>query len=270
VSGRQCELSTILFGCRQDGFRYTGMQWSRKIERVLLALGGLMIALYVAASVGRTVLSSAELRRFKAEQPASLSSSHVVALTTEKPDFSLWSEKRIKDYEDSLAAQFAPAIAVLRIPKIHVEVAVLEGTDDLTLNRGVGHVAGTAKPGEIGNIAIAGHRDGFFRGLKDIALGDTIEMLTKERTETYIIDRITIVDPTDVSVLASSSQALLTLITCYPFYFIGSAPKRYIVQASVADSAPLKRHAIGPRQPEPHGFDQQANARFGFLISKAD
>jgi sortase A len=237
------------------------MQWLRKLERLLLLLGGLMVALYVAASIHRTVLSGAELRRFKAQQSASVASPRGVALTTENPDFCLWSPQRVKDYEDSLAAQFAPAIAILRIPKIHVEVAVLEGTDDLSLNRGVGHVVGTANPGEIGNMAIAGHRDGFFRGLKDIALGDTIEMLTNERTETYIIDRITIVDPSDVSVLAPSLRPLLTLITCYPFYFIGSAPKRYIVQASAADSVPSNRHAVAPQPSEHQGFDQQANAR---------
>ncbi len=237
------------------------MRWLRKIERVLLVLGGLMVAIYVAASIHRTVLSSAELRSFKAQQPASVTSSHGGTSSADNPDFSLWSQQRIKGYEDSLAAQFAPAIAILRIPKIHVEVAVLEGTDDLTLNRGVGHVAGTANPGEIGNIAIAGHRDGFFRGLKDVALGDTIEMSTKDRTETYIIDRITVVDPNDVSVLTPSRRPVLTLITCYPFYFIGSAPKRYIVQASVADSVPSTRHAAAPQQSEPRGSDQQAKAK---------
>jgi sortase A len=204
------------------------MQWLRR----------LMVALYVTASVHRTVLSSAELRRFKARQLDSALGPRGAALTSENPDFSLWSERRIKDYEESLVEHFAPAIAILRIPKIHVEVPVLEGTDSLSLNRGVGRVTGTANPDENGNMAIAGHRDGFFRGLKDIALGDAIEMATMGRTKTYIVDRITIVDPGDVSVLKKRSRATLTLITCYPFYFIGSAPRRYIVQASLARSAP--------------------------------
>jgi sortase A len=237
------------------------MQWLRKIERVLLILGGLMVAFYVAANLHRTVLSSAELRRFKARQPVSALVPQGVALTTQNPDFSLWSEQRIKDYEDSLAAEFAPAIAILRIPKIHIEVPVLEGTDDLSLNRGVGHVAGTANPGENGNMAIAGHRDGFFRGLKDIGLGDTIELDTRGGAETYVIDRITIVDPKDVSVLKPSPHPSLTLVTCYPFYFIGSAPKRYIVQASVADSTAPRPHVIGPQRSKAEGFEQQASAR---------
>jgi sortase A len=217
------------------------MRWLRKLERVLLLVGGLLVALYVAANIYRTVLSSAELRRFRARQPASASPQSVtpqeVAETAGSPDFRLWSEQRIKGYEESLAEHFAPAIAILRIPKVHIEVPVLEGTDDLTLNRGVGHVAGSANPGENGNMAIAGHRDGFFRGLKDVGLGDTIELETPKATETYIIDRITIVDPSDVSVLKPRGRGSLTLVTCYPFYFVGSAPQRYIVQASVADPA---------------------------------
>jgi sortase A len=231
------------------------MQWLRKFERVLLLVGGLLVALYVAANLYRTVQSSAELRRFKARQPASASPQSPtppeVAETPATPDFRLWSEQRIKGYEESLAEHFAPAIAILRIPKVHIEVPVLEGTDDLTLNRGVGHVAGSANPGENGNMAIAGHRDGFFRGLKDVGLGDTIELETPKATETYIIDRITIVDPSDVSVLKPRGRGSLTLVTCYPFYFVGSAPQRYIVQASVADPAQAA-HVLscirGPKQ----------------------
>jgi sortase A len=219
------------------------MGWLRKLERLLLTVGVLMLALYVAAHIHQAVLSRAELQRFKAEQVASADKPQAVALTTAIPDFSLWSDQRIKDYQESLAAHFAPAIGILRIPKIHVEVPILEGTDDLSLNRGVGHVAGTANPGENGNMAIAGHRDGFFRGLKDVGLGDTIEMVTLQRSQIYVIDRITIVDPSDVSVLQRRPNTSMTLVTCYPFYFIGSAPKRYIVQASVMGSVPESVHA---------------------------
>jgi sortase A len=214
------------------------MRWLHKLEYLLLIVGVLLLAIFVAARVHRTVLSKLELQRFKAGQSASEISPQKVTLSAENPDFGSWSPQRIKGYEESLAEHFAPAIAVLRIPKIHLEVPVLEGTDDLTLNRGVGHVVGTANPGDNGNMAIAGHRDGFFRGLKDIGLGDTMEVATQGRTETFVIDQITIVDPSDVSVLKPRGHESLTLVTCYPFYFIGSAPKRYIVQASVAGSAP--------------------------------
>jgi sortase A len=235
------------------------MGWLHKLERVLLVLGVVLLAFYAAARIHRSVLSKAELQSFKSRQQVAAATPHGVALTAENPDFSLWSERRIKDYQEGLAAQFAPGIAILRIPKIHVEVVVLEGTDDLSLNRGVGHVTGTANPGENGNMAIAGHRDGFFRGLKDIGLGDRVEIETLSQTEIYIVDRITIVDPSDVSVLKPGPHASLTLITCYPFYFVGSAPKRYIVQASAADSAPSTPHAVERPRQEPVGFDQ-ANA----------
>ena len=241
------------------------MRRFRKLERVLLIVGGLMVAFYVAAVVYRTVLSGAEVRRFKAQQPALVApqlASHQqdVAQTAATPDFRLWSEQRIKGYEASLAEQFAPAIAVLRIPKIHVEVPVLEGTDDLTLDRGVGHVVGSANPGDNGNIAIAGHRDGFFRGLKDVELGDLVELDTRAATETYIIDQITIVDPHDVSVLKPRAHDSLTLVTCYPFYFIGNAPKRYIVQASIRDSNQANNVLPGIPRENQERF-QYANAR---------
>jgi sortase A len=234
--------SCVLFGVKADAGN-TVMQWLRKLERLLLIVGGVLVALYVAANVYRTVLSSAEMRRFESRQLASALGARETALTSNNLDFSLWSEHRIRDYEESLAGHLAPAIAILRIPKIHVEVPVLEGTDSLSLNRGVGHVTGTANPDENGNMAIAGHRDGFFRGLKDVALGDEIELATTGRTGTYIIDRISVVYPSDVSVLRTRPHASLTLITCYPFYFIGSAPTRYIVQASLAGSAPTD-HAL--------------------------
>jgi len=125
----------------------------------------------MAAHIDGAILSKAELQRFKNQRSVSAASRQGVALTSENPDFTLWSQRRIHDYEESLARQFAPAIAILRIPRIDLEVPVLEGTDELSLNRGVGHMIGTANPGENGNMAIAGHRDGFFRGLKDLGVG---------------------------------------------------------------------------------------------------
>jgi sortase A len=241
-------------GCGQ-----TGMRWIFKFERPLLIVGLLSVAFYLVAAIHRTVLASAELQSFKTQQEKS-AGFHGLTPSSATPDFSLWSDQRVKAYQMSLVKNFSPAIAILRIPKIHVEVPVMEGTDDLILNRGVGHVVGTTNPGENGNVAIAGHRDGFFRGLKDVSLGDTIGIATTERTETYVIDRITIVDRTDVSVLGPRPQASMTLITCYPFYFIGSAPKRYIVQASIVDSAPANRPE-GVRGPEAKRFQQLANAR---------
>jgi len=238
-----------------------GMSWLPKLERLLLILGVLMVGLYVAARIHQSVLSKAELVRSWSRKQGPGEASERVTMSTAHPDFSLWSEKRIKEYQESLAAHFAPSIVILRIPKIQLEVPVLEGTDDLTLNRGVGHIAGTANPGEHGNMAIAGHRDGFFRGLKDIGLRDTIEIVLPERTETYVIDHISIVDPSDVSVLQPRPRTTLTLVTCYPFYFVGSAPQRYIVEASVLDSAPASDQANRQSATKPATFDPHAGTR---------
>jgi sortase A len=211
------------------------MRWLGKLERLLLVFGLLMLGICVGSRVHGFILSRAEVLRFKSQLLAQEVNGGADA-TGKSPDFSLWSAKRIQGYQESLAAHFAPALALLSIPKIHLEVPVLEGTDDISLNRGVGHIEGTPRPGESGNIGIAGHRDGFFRGLKDVVAGDTIEIMTQKETSTYVIDQIVIVNPSDVSVLASRSRSSVTLVTCYPFYFVGSAPQRYIVQASLKSS----------------------------------
>jgi len=146
-------------------------------------------------------------------------------------DTSLWSPERIKAYEESLRKEFGTPLAVLSIPKIGLSVPVLEGTDDLTLNRAVGLIEGTARPGESGNVGIAGHRDGYFRGLKDVGTGDTIEVRTLAARDLYVVESVKIVSPDDVRVLDPTAAPVLTLVTCYPFYFVGSAPQRWIVRA---------------------------------------
>jgi sortase A len=220
------------------------MGWIQKLERLLGNAGILVVALFIAAMIHRSVLSHAELERFKVRQTVSATDAKRLAPSTAAPSFALWSEQRIRGYQQSLRAHFAPAVGILRIDKIQLEVPILEGTDGLSLNRGVGHVAGTANPGEDGNVAIAGHRDGFFRGLKDVSLGDAVEVAGASETKTYIVDRISVVDPSDVSVIQPSTRSSLTLITCYPFHYIGGAPRRYIVQASIVDpflaNAPLR------------------------------
>ena len=128
---------------------------------------------------------------------------------------------------------------MLRIPKVRLEVPVLPGTDDLTLDRGVGHIEYTVQPGTDGNSGIAGHRDSFFRGLKDIAIGDLIELDTKQGTDVYRVERTWIVNPEDVSVLDPTPMRALTLVTCYPFYYVGSAPQRFIVRAVRVSGKPV-------------------------------
>ena len=232
------------------------MRFLPTLERLLFIFGLLMLGIYLGARAHTAVSSRATVENFKREQLRSPDQEKTVVLAAAKPDFSLWSPKRIAEYEDSLATYFTPAIGILRIPKIHVEAPVLDGTDELSLNRGVGRIAGTANPGQEGNIGIAGHRDGFFRGLKDVALGDTVEVVTQRRTETYIIDNIVIVDPDDTSVLQARQRPSLTLVTCYPFHFVGSAPRRYIVQASLADSDAGTTRMVERSNADTNNFDQ--------------
>ena len=147
------------------------------------------------------------------------------------PNQELWAEKRINEYEESLKVVADAPLAIFTIPKLDIQVPVFNGTDDFNLNRGVGRIIGTAPIDTDGNLGIAGHRDGFFRGLKDIAVGDRIELLSAGGTATYAVDSIQIVDPSDVSVLDPTDDRTITLVTCYPFYYVGHAPKRFIVKA---------------------------------------
>lgn len=216
------------------------MKALRTIELLLLALGVLGIAVYLLVRIHGAVLSQAALARFEALQSAPPTGQDRVSEKPASPqpqkiDFTLWSPKRIFGYQHALSQNLSLPLAVLRIPKIHLDVPVFDGTDEWTLNRGVGRIIGTSKLGQPGNIGIAGHRDGFFRGLKDIGVGDQIELITTQRQQKYVVDRIQIVMPEDVGILADRGFQSLTLVTCYPFYFIGDAPQRYIVQCSIQE-----------------------------------
>jgi sortase A len=217
--------------------RSTSDKWRANVERLLLVLGLALLALYLGTRIYGAVLSRAAVLSFEASQTqSSLRQEPGGGQGSPRVDFSLWSEQRIQAYKQSLAQHFNQPMAVLRVEKIELEVPVLDGTDDLTLNRGVGRIVGTARPGARGNIGIAGHRDGFFRRLKDLSVGDTIDLVLRDRTDAYVVDEIQVVNPDNVRVLRASTTPSLTLVTCYPFYFIGSAPRRYIVHASIRDS----------------------------------
>jgi LPXTG-site transpeptidase (sortase) family protein len=151
------------------------------------------------------------------------------------PDQSLWSEKMKVKYEKAKITEELP-LALLSVERLNLVAPVYLGTDRITLDRGLGVVKGTAHPGEVGNIAISGHRDSFFRVLKDIKLGDKIEMQTPQGFEDFEVSEITSVDALEVSVLDPTDTTVLTLITCHPFYYQGYAPDRYIVKATPVDA----------------------------------
>jgi sortase A len=134
-------------------------------------------------------------------------------------------------------------LGVLRLDRLRIRVPAFEGTDELVLNRGAGWIAETARPGDAANsnIGIAGHRDGFFRAFKDIAIGDAIELATPGVVSLYEVGSTEIVAPEDVGVLRPRGVPSLTLVTCYPFYFIGDAPQRFIVHATLNRQLGIKK-----------------------------
>ena len=139
----------------------------------------------------------------------------------------------------------AAVLGRLEIPRLRVKAMVREGADEGTLRSAVGHIPGTALPGRVGNVALAGHRDTFFRGLRNVQKNDAIELETGNGTYRYVVQSTKIVSPRDVSVLAASAGETLTLVTCYPFYYIGSAPKRFIVKATQVVSIPQHQQQRG-------------------------
>jgi sortase A len=130
-----------------------------------------------------------------------------------------------------IAARGDSPLGRIEISAIGLTAMIQEGTDARTLRRGVGHIPGTPLPGQQGNVVMTGHRDTFFRPLHNIRKDDEITLTTLNGSYRYRVDSTKVVEPEDTGVLADSDDAVLTLVTCYPFYFVGPAPKRFIVRA---------------------------------------
>jgi LPXTG-site transpeptidase (sortase) family protein len=130
-----------------------------------------------------------------------------------------------------LPPHLGDAIGKIEIPRLSVSTVILEGSSSTILRVAAGHIKGTALPGTAGNVGIAAHRDTFFRALRDVLPGDSVVLTTSYGTFRYIVDSVEIVDPHDIQVLHATPDRELTLVTCYPFTYIGSAPKRFIVHA---------------------------------------
>jgi sortase A len=119
----------------------------------------------------------------------------------------------------------------ISVPRLQLEAVVVQGDSADDLKRAVGHLSNSALPGEHGNVALAAHRDTFFRPLRDIRIGDEIKLKTREHNYGYVVESMEVVAPSDISVLQPSTGHDLTLLTCYPFHYIGPAPKRFVVFA---------------------------------------
>lgn len=185
-------------------------QWLLHLfEWMLLGIGAGCLAMFAYEHV--------EARRFQAEQAAAF-------------------EQQVRQQQVVHAVRPGGLVGMLDVPRLELSTPVIEGDDMRTLKRAVGHLPDTPLPWEKGNSAIAGHRDGLFRPLKDVKVGDEIRFRTTKEELRYRVTKTTIVQPDDLSVLEPQAEAsTLTLITCYPFYYVGTAPKRFIVHAERLD-----------------------------------
>ncbi len=191
------------------------------IDRFLIAIGicalAFVAALRIDSAIGEQGAREDLASRFTVWPPHAM-----------PPDTTDWSEARRVAWQASQRTGSGAPLGVLSIASIGLSVALLEGTDAITLNRGVGRVAGTRIET---NLGISGHRDGFFRGLRNVAPGDRIRLETPGAAYEYEVRTLSVVSPEDVQVLGPTPEPTLTLVTCFPFFALGPAPKRFIVHA---------------------------------------
>ncbi|MFL6547916.1 MAG: class D sortase [Povalibacter sp.] len=192
-------------------------------------------ALLLCASIGFMSSSALASEQPLAESQTSADQHLAVVeldrLQVAEPDMTGWDRKRIAGYK-AARADSSPPDAILRVPRLKVSVPIFEGTSDHTLNLGAGRIEGTASLEDgSGNVGLAAHRDGFFRPLKDIQVGDALYVDSRSSRRVYRVSKVWIVEPDNVDVLSATDHSSITLVTCYPFYFVGSAPQRFIVQA---------------------------------------
>jgi sortase A len=250
---RRSSVDEWVGGIRLDGRsharRRSGRRLLRWLEYCAWVIGGTLLLLYAAARLYSEVAREqgvAEFQRARAALdrtvlPAVRASEPLMSVAGADPvppiDQSLWSSQRVRAFAASVASPEVPQ-GVLRVPALEIAVPIYAGTSELNLNRGAAHIEGTAPLAESGNTGIAAHRDGFFRKLKDIAIDADLYLDVGTRSLRYRVVEISVVMPSEIHVLASTEIPTITLVTCYPFYFLGDAPQRYIVRAELADGPP--------------------------------
>ena len=215
----------------------------RKVGPIALCLDLVLLIVWGASQFHSVIATRLVIAQFDTERKPSLKFDFRKPIglgldtqTNPRP----WSTRRVSARFDNPTKTMGGPLAILRIPRIGLKVPVFEGTDDPALNRGVGRVIGTAPIGGSGNLAIAGPREGFFRALKNVARGDQIELVHSQHTDIYVVRQIRIVALEDVSMLSPTTEQTLTLVTGFPFDYIGRAPRRYVVTAHLKPA----RHLI--------------------------
>lgn len=187
----------------------------RWLERLLVVIAIVCLGYYAFASAETVLYQAYEDRELDAILTAADSSAVVPAARTDR------------------APRRGQTVGRIEIPRLGVAAVIKAGTDARTLQLAVGHIPGTSLPGEAGNVGLAGHRDTFFRRLRGIKPDDEITVTTPEGVFSYRVERTDVVEPSDVWVLEPTDYSALTLVTCYPFTYIGSAPQRFIVRAQL-------------------------------------
>jgi sortase A len=229
--------------------RRRGRRLMRWVEYGAWAIGCSLLLLYAAARLYSETARQEGLAEFQrarvvldqtAGPPLPVREPPMSVAGVDPPppvDQSLWSSQRVRAFAESIASPGVPQ-GVLRVPALQIAVPIYAGTSEINLNRGAAHIEGTAALATSGNIGIAAHRDGFFRKLKDIAIDADVYLDSGSGSRRYRVVEISVVMPTEIHVLAPTEIPSVTLVTCYPFYFLGDAPQRYIVRAELADAPP--------------------------------
>src|SRR5262249_45459911 len=198
---------------------FSRIECLRWLERALVGIGA-ALALWSALTIAQT--------RFYSKLPPPLARSAIARLPGEEPSHTAGSPGTAR-----AGLRTGDWVARLEVPRVDLGATVLEGSDDATLSRAAGHIEDTALPGTVGNAGIAAHRDTIFRPVRNLRVGDVMTVTTARGVYDYRVDRTMIVNPEDVYVLDPTAHATLTLVTCYPFTFIGHAPHRFIVKAGL-------------------------------------
>ena len=210
-----------------------------KLGWALLIAGGALLALAAGVRLLSSVESAAGLERFRqASAQSDAPGARAAQWEPIDPDRSDWAPGRVAAWKESRTQDMGMPLGVLRIASLSLEVPIWRGTEERELNRGLGLIAGTADLGGSGNIGLAGHRDGFFRVLEGIRKGDEIELEMLAGVRRFAVTDVWIVTPESVWVLDDTPYPSITLVTCYPFYFVGKAPSRFIVRARATAGRP--------------------------------
>lgn len=214
----------------------------RRFESCCWGLGLALILTWLASTLWGAIGYRSALAAFEQSRPgvalaAPLASDEPLprTLSYAQPDQSAWSAERIRQYAEGRWNVPVTPEAVIRIRSLGLEVPVFPGTTEASMTRGAGRIVGSPRFGEPGNVSVSSHRDGYFRKLKDIRVGDEIVVDTRAATYRYVVEEIHVTDPSDTVVLWPGDMPELTLVTCYPFHFIGRAPQRFVVRAELRE-----------------------------------